>query len=100
MVLLEKANSILVTDSLLNLQRMEQLLEKLDRPISREELGTKFVIWPTRHAGARELESKLKTMIERAGYPSIASELDESLIQGLMPKIEKRSWDLVAANNS
>ena len=43
---------------------------------------------------------KLKTMIERAGYPSIASELDESLIQGLMPKIEKRSWDLVAANNS
>jgi general secretion pathway protein D len=69
MVLLEKANSILVTDSLLNLQRMEQLLEKLDRPISREELGTKFVIWPTRHAGARELESKLKTMIEGSLKP-------------------------------
>jgi general secretion pathway protein D len=69
MVLLENANSILVTDALLNLQRMEQLLEKLDRPISREELGTKFVVWPTRHAGARELESKLKTMIEGSLKP-------------------------------
>ena len=42
---------------------------------------------------------KLKSMIERAGYPSIASELDEDLIQAVMPKIEKRSWDLVALNN-
>ncbi len=42
---------------------------------------------------------KLKSMIERAGYPSIAAELDENLIQAMMPKIEKRSWDLVALNN-
>ena len=42
---------------------------------------------------------KLKSMIERAGYPSIASELDENLIADLMPKIEKRSWELVAMNN-
>jgi len=42
---------------------------------------------------------KLKTMIERAGYPSVAAELDESLVQSLMPKIEKRSWELVALNN-
>ena len=69
LVLLENANSILVTDALINLQRMEQLLEKLDRPISREELGTKFVVWPTRHAGATELERKLKTMIEGSLKP-------------------------------
>ena len=69
LVLLENANSILVTDALINLQRMEQLLEKLDRPISREELGTKFVVWPTRHAGASELERKLKTMIEGSLKP-------------------------------
>jgi len=42
---------------------------------------------------------KLKSMIERAGYPSIASELDEPLIRELMPKIEERSWELVALNN-
>ena len=69
LVLLENANRILVTDSLINLQRMEQLLEQLDRPISREELGAKFVVWPTRHAGASELERKLKTMIEGSLKP-------------------------------
>ena len=69
LVLLEKANSILVTDALLNLQRMEKLLENMDRAISTEELGTKFFVWPTKHAGARELESKMKTMIEGSLKP-------------------------------
>jgi len=64
LLLFEKANSILATDSLLNLQRMEKLLVSIDRPISREELGTEFFIHDTLHAGARELETKLKTMIE------------------------------------
>jgi len=69
MVLLENANSILVTDALLNLQRMERLLENMDRAISSEELGTEFFVWPTKHAGARELESKMKTMIEGSLKP-------------------------------
>ena len=69
LVLLENANSILVTDALLNLQRMERLLENMDRAISTEELGTKFFVWPTKHAGARELESKMKTMIEGSLKP-------------------------------
>lgn len=42
---------------------------------------------------------KLKGMIERAGYPSIAAAVDESLVQSLMPKIEHRSYELVAQNN-
>ena len=53
LLLFEKANSILATDSLLNLQRMEKLLVSIDRPISREELGTEFFIHDTLHAGAR-----------------------------------------------
>jgi len=69
LVLLENANSILVTDALLNLQRMERLLENMDRAISTEELGTEFFVWPTKHAGARELESKMKTMIEGSLKP-------------------------------
>jgi hypothetical protein len=40
----------------------------------------------------------LKSMIERAGYPSIASAVDENLVQSLMPKIEARSFELVAMN--
>jgi hypothetical protein len=40
----------------------------------------------------------LRKMIERAGYPAIASELDEKLVQAVMPKIEKRALQLVAEN--
>ena len=43
---------------------MEKLLESIDRPISAEELGTEFFVHDTLHAGARELEGKLKAMIE------------------------------------
>ena len=42
---------------------------------------------------------KLKAMIERAGYPSIANSVDQDLVQALMPKIEKRAFELVAQNN-
>jgi general secretion pathway protein D len=69
LLVFEKANSILVTDSLLNLQRMEKLLETIDRPIRKEDLGTDFYVWHTQHAGARELESKLKGMIEGSLKP-------------------------------
>jgi len=64
LLVFEKANSILATDSLLNLQRMEKLLDSIDRPISAEELGTEFYVHNTQHAGARELEGKLRAMIE------------------------------------
>lgn len=64
LLVFEKANSILVTDSLLNLQRMEKILLTLDRPVNKEDLGTKFFVWETKHAGVRDLENKLKSMIE------------------------------------
>ena len=41
----------------------------------------------------------LRPMIERAGYPTIAASLDEKLIEETLPKIEARSWELVAQNN-
>jgi len=69
LIVFEKANSILITDALLNLQRMEKLLDSIDRSVSAEELGTKFHVHNTQHAGARELESKLKAMIEGSLKP-------------------------------
>ena len=69
LIVFEKANSILVTDSLLNLQRMERLLDSIDKPISKEDLGMEWIVWPVKHAGARELESKLKSMIEGSFKP-------------------------------
>lgn len=41
---------------------------------------------------------KLRSMIERAGYPSIANSLDVELIQEKLPEIEARSFALVAEN--
>ena len=69
LLVFEKANSILITDSLLNLQRIEKLLETIDLPIHKEDLGTEFFVWETQHAGARELETKLKAMIEGSLKP-------------------------------
>ena len=40
----------------------------------------------------------LKKMIERAGYPTIANDVDENLLQATMPAIEKRSLQLVEEN--
>ncbi len=40
----------------------------------------------------------LKGMIERAGYPTIANDVDEQLLQATMPAIEKRAFQLVAEN--
>ena len=41
----------------------------------------------------------LRNMIERAGYPTIASGVDEKLLQERMPEIEARCFALVAENN-
>ena len=69
LLVFEKANSILATDSLLNLQRMERLLSTIDKPVSKEDLGMEWIVWPVQYAGARELEGKLKTMIEGSFKP-------------------------------
>ena len=42
----------------------------------------------------------MKTMIERAGYPTVANELDESLLQSMLPEIERRAFELVGENKA
>ena len=42
----------------------------------------------------------LRNMINRAGYPSIATAVDENLVQSLLPDMEKRAWELVAENKA
>jgi hypothetical protein len=39
-------------------------------------------------------------MIERAGYPTIAKGVDESLLQSKLPEIEARCFELVAENKA
>ena len=40
---------------------------------------------------------KLRDMIERAGYPGLANDLDQNLIESLLPDMEQRAMDMVAA---
>ena len=42
----------------------------------------------------------MKKMIDRAGYPTIANDVDESLLQATMPAIEKRALELVMENQN
>jgi len=42
----------------------------------------------------------LRSMIERAGYPSIANAMDEKLIQEKLPELEARCFELVAINKT
>ena len=37
-------------------------------------------------------------MIDRAGYPTIANDVDENLLQATMPAIDKRALQLVEEN--
>ncbi len=41
---------------------------------------------------------KLRSMIARAGYPTIANDVDEELVQDMLPAIEDRCWELVGMN--
>lgn len=43
-------------------------------------------------------QGKLKSMIARAGYPTVANDVDEELVQAMLPEIERRSFELVALN--
>lgn len=42
----------------------------------------------------------LRSMIERAGYPTIAHAVDETLVQSMLPAMEKRAFELVAENKA
>ena len=40
---------------------------------------------------------KLSAMVERAGYPGVAADLDQDLVDSIMPEMEKRAKEMVAA---
>lgn len=66
LIVFEKANSILATDSLLNLQRMEQLLQSIDRPIPAIDKGLRLVEYNCTHIAPKQLGELLKTVLQKA----------------------------------
>jgi hypothetical protein len=39
---------------------------------------------------------KLRAMIERAGYPGVAADYDQDIVNALMPALEKRAREMDA----
>jgi len=60
-VAFEKANSALIVDSVSNLQRIESLLEKLDRPFLENNLATKS--YALKSAKASNVVNQLRTLL-------------------------------------
>lgn len=62
-VIFDKSNAVMITDSVSTLQRIESLLEKLDKPIT-ENLTPKF--YQLQYAKASVIVNQLRTMLQGA----------------------------------
>jgi len=69
LIVFEKANSLMVTDSLLNLQRIEKIIERVDRPISRTELGTVIETYSCKSISSDELKKQMDSLLEKSLKP-------------------------------
>ena len=81
LLLFEKSNSILITDSLLNLQRMEEIIDKIDKPVRPEDLNVLIIDKPLKNSDAKTVKAKLDGMIQNSLKPFLggttAVEIDE-----------------------
>jgi len=59
-ILLVNSNALLITDSISNLQRVERLLQQIDKPVT---AGMKPKFYPLTHAKASDLVNKLRTIL-------------------------------------
>ncbi len=58
-ILFEKTNSFMVTDALVNLQRLDEILDKIDKPT---EMDQKILYYPLKHVAASEISKRLEVM--------------------------------------
>jgi general secretion pathway protein D len=65
LIVFEHANSILITDSLLNLQRIEKLLEQIDRAVSLKDLNMVSFPYQVEHIDAKSLMEYLIAEFEK-----------------------------------
>jgi len=74
-ILFNNTNAFLVTDSISNLQRVEQLLLSLDRPAS-TDFSPKF--YPLHFAKASDLASRVKQMLQNPAQQALGNSLSLS----------------------
>jgi general secretion pathway protein D len=98
LIAFEKSNSILITDSLLNLQRIEDLLNEIDKPVTKEDLGMIWEVWEAQYASAKDLETKLKALIEGSfkSFLGGTTQVDADERTGkLLIVTRKENWDTI-----
>ena len=69
LIVFEKANSLMITDSLLNIQRVEKIIESIDRPITKNELGTVIETYSCKSISSEELKKQMDAMLEKSLKP-------------------------------
>ncbi len=67
-VIFEKSNAMLITDSISTLQRVETLIDKLDRPMT---MGLQAKFYPIHYAKASDLVAKINAILK----PPLSEEL-------------------------
>ena len=92
-VMFQNANSALITDSISNLQRVEMLLQQVDKPSLG---GTKPKVYPVRNVKASELVNKLRAILtgplqQQLGTATSYSADDRT--QQLFVVTDPRQWD-------
>jgi len=65
-----KANALLITDTVANLQAIEELLQEVDRPFS-PQTETRF--FPLKYAGAEELMAQVQALGGLEGVPELSA---------------------------
>ncbi len=89
MIPFEKANSLLVTETVSNLQRIETILAAVDRPIA-AALETRF--FSIRHAQAQDVAARLTNLIQGA--------LQRQFSTGTLVVAEERTNQLIVITDS
>ena len=98
LIVFERANSLMITDSLLNIQRVEKIIENVDRPISIFELGTIIETYRCNNIGAYDLKKRIDSMLETSLKPFLGGtttiEADDRTNQVLVITKEK-NWEML-----
>ena len=98
LIVFEKANSLMITDSLLNIQRVEKIIESIDRPITKNELGTVIETYSCKSISADELKKQMDGLLEKSLKPFLGGTTaieSDSRTNKVLVITKKENWDLL-----
>jgi general secretion pathway protein D len=98
LIVFEKANSLMITDSLLNIQRVEKIIESIDRPITKNELGTVIETYSCKSIGSEELKKQMDGMLEKSLKPFLGGTTaieSDSRTNKVLVITKKENWPML-----